>query len=386
MRDNQNFDDLPDVFSDASFSAATLELEGELDTCLAKPSEPRCENCDAPMMSDAVTICRRCGWYSSLGMCVELDQKWESDTNVAEGAPSTEPQKSHVRVWLDLMPRWSWTIIASVLVVVIESVAVRFATPEDGGLRTAWSLAQLGLGVIAVAACHIFNFVVLAAEDADFGVMDLFVKPLKLWLRAVRYLPTRLWVANTAACGLAAIIMSLVVIRGIPYERLWDWGFEQPVKQDLMGAVMDRAKELDSRNDDDLEEAIGDFAGSQDAAAGGELPKATPPKPRTKSDCVILGYQVDRDGRLSTLLLGSARRGKLTYAGRVTPEMSDDELSSLLMELTAIKSLQPFISIEAEATWVKPKFTCRITYGERLKGGQLRDVKWDRLLGSMKTN
>ena len=41
--------------------------------------------------------------------------------------------------------------------------------------------------------------------------------------------------------------MSLVVIGGIPYERLWDWGFKEPPKQNLMGAVMDRAKQLDSR-------------------------------------------------------------------------------------------------------------------------------------------
>ncbi len=385
MQDDQNLDNLSTEFPDASPSVATLEVEGELDTRVTESTGPRCEKCDAPMKSDVVTICRRCGWYASLGTFVELDQKWETETNEAAEAAPAEPQKSHLRVWLDLMPRWSWVILASVLLVVVESIVVRFATPNDGGLRMAWSLAQLGLGVIAVASCHIFNFVVLAAEDADLGVMDILLKPLKLWLRAVRNLPTRLWVANTAACGLAAVLMSLVVIGALPYERLWDWGFEQPVKQDLMGAVMDRAKELDSRNDD-LEEAIGDFAGSEDAAAGGELPNASPPKPRTKADCVILGYSVDRDGRLSSLVLGAVHRGKLMYAGRVTPEMSEEERSSLLMELTAIKILQPFISIEAEATWVKPKFACRVTYGQRLKGGQLREVKWDQLLGSMKTN
>ena len=100
---------------------------------------------------------------------------------------------------------------------------------------------------------------------------------------------------------------------------------------------------------------------------------------------MILGYDTDREGRLNSLVLGAAHRGELIYAGRVTPEMSDEESSSLLTELTASKTLQPFISIEAEATWVKPKFTCRVTYGERLKSGQLRDVQWERLMGSMKS-
>ena len=307
---------------------------------------------------------------------------WDIYTDQAQQPASAEPQKSHLRVWLDLVPRWGWVILASVLVIVVESVVVRLVTPDDGGLRTTWSLTQLSLGVLAVAFCHVFNFVVLAAEDADFGVLDLFLKPLKLWLRAVHRLPTRLWVATAAACGLAAVLMSMLVIGGLPYERLWDWGFEEPVKQDLMGAVMDRAKELDSR-DQDLEEAIGDFAG-KGGVEGGEVVPKTPAKPRDKADCVILGYDTDREGQLNSLVLGAVNRGKLIYAGRVTPEMSDEESSSLLTELTASKTLQPFIAIEAEATWVKPKFTCRVTYGERLKGGQLRDIQWERLMGSMK--
>jgi hypothetical protein len=382
MRDEIESAEFSVDLSDTSSSLATLEPEVELDTCAAEWTGPKCEKCDAPIKSDVVTICRQCGWYASLGTFVELDQNWEKYTDQAQQPASTLPQKSHLRVWLDLVPRWGWVILASVLAIVVESVVVRLLTPDDGGLRTTWSLSQLLLGVITVAFCHVFNFVVLAAEDADFGVLDLFLKPLKLWLRAVHRLPTRLWVADAAACGLAAILMSVLVIGGIPYERLWDWGFEEPVKQDLMGAVMDRAKQLDSR-DQALEEAIGDFAGK--AGVEGDVVPKTPAKPRDKADCVILGYDTDREGRLNSLVLGAVNRGKLVHAGRVTPEMSDEERSSLLTELKASKTLQPFIAIEAEATWVKPKVTCRVTYGERLKSGQLRDVQWERLMGSMKS-
>jgi hypothetical protein len=178
--------------------------------------------------------------------------------------------------------------------------------------------------------------------------------------------------------------MSILVIGGIPYERLWDWGFEQPVKQDLMGAVMDRAKEIESRNDGELDDAIGDFAGR--ANAEGDLPKAEPPKPREKADCVILGYEVDREGRISSLVLGAVHKKELMYAGRVTPELSSEENAELLRALVASKTLQPFITMETQATFVKPQFTCRVTYGERLKSGQLRDVKWERLLGTVKLN
>lgn len=377
MYDDQFADDLSDSLEDSS-SVATLEEQQQIG-CKPEWTGPRCEKCNEPIKSDVVTICRRCGWYVSLGTFVEVDPNWETENDGVEAAAQPEA-KSHLRVWFDLVPRWSWVIIVSVLAVVVESIIVRFATPTDGWLRTAWSLGQLTTGVMLVAGCHVFNFLVLAADDAEFGVLDMLLRPLKLWLRAVQLMPERRWVANLAACGLTAVVMSVVVIGGIPYERLWDWGFQEPVKQELMGAVMDRAKELESRNAD-LEEAVGDFAGKADVEP--DESKAEPEKPRDKADCVILGYDVDREGRLDTLLLGTSHRGELIYAGRVKPEMSDEELATLLKLLVATKTRRSFIPIEAEGTWVEPKFTCRITYGEKQKGGRLRDLRWDRLLGGM---
>ncbi|MEX2307598.1 MAG: hypothetical protein WD738_08405 [Pirellulales bacterium] len=386
MYDEQPLDDQSLENFDAPSSVSTLEppfLEPETDTPAEVWPGARCEKCDAPLQSDVVTICRRCGWYASLGIFVEVDPNWETETQAAQS--NEIPQgKSHLRVWLDLLPRWSWVIIASVLAVIIESIVARLVTPSGSSLRTAWSLSQLGAGVLAAAGCHVFNFLVLAADDADFGVLDIFLKPLKLWIRAAHYLPTRLWVANAALCGVTATVMSVIVIGGIPYERLWDWGFEEPVKQNLMGAVMDRVKELDSHNgDDNLEDAIGDFAGSENVEELTDLPKAPPAKPRSKADCVILGYEVDRDGRLASLLLGTTHRDKLIYAGRVTPNLPDEELQTLLQALEATKSMKAFIPMDAEATWVHPKYTCRITFGKRQKGGRLQDLQWERLIGTI---
>jgi hypothetical protein len=67
------------------------------------------------------------------------------------------------------------------------------------------------------------------------------LKPIKLSSRSWRELPKRLWVANGALNGYLAFSLSLYVIGGIPYDRLWDWGFKQPPKQNLMAAVMKQA-------------------------------------------------------------------------------------------------------------------------------------------------
>jgi hypothetical protein len=333
-------------------------------------------------MSDVVSICRRCGWYASLGAFVELDPDWETDLEPATTA-APAPRPLNLRDWIKLVPRWGWIIIASVLFVMAESIVARLVTPAGSWVRTAWSLGQLTIGALAVAGCHIFNFLVLAADDADVGLLDLLLKPLKLWTRAIQNLPERLWVADAAASGLVATVLSLAVIGGISYDRLWDWGFTQPVKRDLMGAVMNRVKQLDSGNgNDDLEGAIGDFAGSQDATG---TQKAQPPKPKSSADCVIIGFVIDRDGRLSTLLLGTANGGRLIYAGNVTPKMSNDDLNMLAAKLNAIRARQAILAIQAEAIWVQPKYTCRVSFGERTKSGTLRDIEWGQMLGNIKT-
>jgi hypothetical protein len=374
---DEQLDDEPLELVDPSTSVATLEPEEEVASEPAESTGPRCEKC-ASTLKPGFTACPNCGWYASLGMFVEVDKNWEIDEDEREQAAS-EPQKSHLRVWIDLIPRWGWVIIGSVFAVVVESVAVRLLTPAGSSIRTTWSLTQLTIGLLAFAGCHIFNFLVLAAEDADVGTIDLVMKPVKLWIRAAHNLPSRLWLVNTAATSVTAAAMSPLVIGGLPYERLWDWGFEAPTKHELMGAVMDRVKKLESRNgSDNLEDAIGDFAGTAEGLTDGQT---TPETPREKADCVILGYKLDRDGNVESFELGTNYLGRLAYAGRVKPQMPADELASLVQKLKNIRAHQPLIPIQAEAViWVKPKYACRVSFEYRKKG-QLYGTKWERLLG-----
>ncbi len=57
-----------------------LDSYATTESALLDPDEPvgieqsewtgvRCEKCDEPFVSDAVSICTRCGWYASLGSC-----------------------------------------------------------------------------------------------------------------------------------------------------------------------------------------------------------------------------------------------------------------------------------------------------------------------------
>jgi hypothetical protein len=373
--DQMSYDD------DSSTAVAVVEQEDDANAEADTWTGPRCEKCEAPLRADGVAICRGCGWYGSLNTFVEVDPNWETEDE-QEGDRAHHPQKSHARVWFELVPAWGWVIIGSVLAIVIESVVARFAIGAGSSLRTVWSLTQLAIGVILAIACHVANFLIQVSDDPDVGLFDILLKPLKLWLRTASRLPARLWLVDAAVGGLVAAFMSIVVIGGIPYERLWDWGFTPPAKQELMGAVMDRVKQMDNHGSDNLEDAMGDFAGK-----GGVNDDAyvAPAKPRKTADCVIVGYTVDSDGRLSTLVLGTAHLGKLVYAGNVTPKFdSATESSEMQRKLSALRTQQRTLPIQTEAIWVKPIVTCRVTFGERRTTGRLNDIEWETLLGTMR--
>jgi hypothetical protein len=365
---------------DRSTNVGVIEPKNGDSAESAEWSGPRCEKCAAPLRSDVVTVCRSCGWYASLGTFVEVDPKWETEEREG-GATEPAPQPSHLRVWFELVPWWGWVIIGSVAAVVVESIIVRLVTGPGSSLRMTWSIIQLAIGVFALLGGHIFNFLVQVADDADVGLFDVVLKPIKLWLRTFRILPSRLWAVDTAATGLAAAVMSIVVIGSLPYDRLWDWGFTPPPKAELMGAIMDRVKEMDDKGADNLEDAIDDFAGK-----AGLDDKVTPQKPRKTADCVILGYTVDKEGVLNTLVLGTAHLGRLVYAGNVTPKLKDEtERAEMLAMLAAARTPQRLIAVETEAIWVKPTITCRVTYGDRQPTGRLSDLEWEAFLGKMRT-
>jgi hypothetical protein len=232
--------------------------------------------------------------------------------------------------------------------------------------------------------CHIFNFLALISDDSEVGMLDLLLKPIRLWLSTLHNLPRRLRLVNALACGLTATVMSVVVIGSIPYEVLWTWGPTGKPKPNLMGAVMDRMNEIgNGQESGSLEDSVKDFAGTQNLDSNGKQ-KTIPPKPLDSADCVILGYQLDRERHLDSLLLGTANQGKLVPAGRVTPKLTDQEAGELLATLKAITVKKPFIDVPADdVLWVKPQITCRVKYASQSKEGRLRDLQWEKLLGAM---
>lgn len=341
------------------------------------PGTPTCEQCDASIDTHESLVCRKCGWYASIGTFVEIDQAWEGEAGVV-ASPAPESLK---------IPAWGWTMIACVTVVVVESIAARLLTVEDSVLRTTWSVTQLFVGGVIALTCHLVTFVLYSREVSEAGLLDIILKPVKPWIVRVHELPQYQWLCHAGISSVVAVIMSFLVIGGLPYERLWDWGFKKPVKQNLVGAILDQAKNANGE-EKPLEEAVQDFAGRSGVDNEGKAkpkPQVAPePQERKFDDCLIIGYRANSEGLVYLLLLAGENLGKLQYVGQVTPQLSIKELRELTDKLAAHTTFEPFVKLQMDGvTWVKPKFICRVSYARKGTKGGLYDIKLESFLGEV---
>lgn len=348
------------------------------DTVVPDVSVPVCSHCGAPQGQRDLVVCRRCGYHERLGIIVELDP-WDQ---VEEGAAESAPQSaSHLHVWMNLIPHWVWPVAACVAVVIAESVAARLLTEPESSLRTTWSLTQLGIGMLLLSAVHVMAYTLSVTENDNTSVLDLLMRPIHCWLPTFYALPRRLAMVTTGASSLTAIVMSFVVIGGLPYEKLWDWGVKAPPKQNLMAAVMDQARKVQPK-DQSLEEAVEDFAGKATDAA----PPAKPHLPRDSTECLIIGFIPDPQNPddFQSLILAGEVRGQLKEVALVSAGISDEVRKELNVRMRKLLRPQPFIASSQPAFWLEPRLACRVSYATQAKSGRLLDVKFTDLLADLR--
>ncbi|MEO1497890.1 MAG: hypothetical protein AAFV43_12155 [Planctomycetota bacterium] len=376
--------------SEAALADPPIEdQQAPVSEAAAAPEEdtrPRCEKCGAP--NDAAA-CPACGWYPAAGVFVEIDKAYEAlhnpelATQEAEEAPQSELQK-HLDVWRTLIPTWGWIIIGICLTLVISSAVARVYFDATGSAwRTTYSLTQLFFGVLALIVAHLTAFVLCSSEDAELGPKDVLVKPFKAWRTIVADLPDRVWLVQVGSGALAAILCATLIIGGIPYERLLDWGFKQRAQTNLVGAIAEQAKQLRAE-EKSMEESMNDFA--SDAAGGlleGDAENA-PEKPRTKIDCLLIGYRLTKERRIDSVLLATETGGRLKYIGDVRPKLTPEERDELFAKFDRAEATRPFVRTNATAQWLRPKFTCKASYTEWPEGkSRPRELRWEELLEEM---
>ena len=341
---------------------------------------PSCEKCGAP---GKMAACAVCGWYPSLGIHVEIDAAYETlNQPVAETESEAQVEDNslakHLAVWEGLIPGWAWMMLATTGGVLALSVASRVFAEMNPSLHATLGVTQLLVGIVLTLIIHIVAFVIRSSIDAELGLTSILLKPFKTWRPLATALPERLWLVNLANASLTAVLGAVVIVGGIPYESLLDWQIKAAPKQNLVGMIAEHAAQ--EGGSDSLEGAIGDFAGQAGDVRDAGNDKKPVAKPRHKLECLIIGYQLNDQERLTSLLLATDMGGKLKYAGRVSPGWSEEEEKELLASFKRAPSSRPFIKTNMTAVWLQPKFTCRVTYTEWKKGTRPKEIEWDTML------
>lgn len=367
------------------------ELQLALRPCLVvTEAGPVCEKCGADIQSRESLICQRCGWYASINSYVEIDHALEGIELANSAANKKVASKERFA-----LPAWAWVLLACVLSVIAESVLARLSTPPESLVRTIWSVSQLIVGAVALAVSHFIAHILLSRDDSEVGLVDLLVKPFRPWITLCSRLPDHQFVCHLGAVGLTAVLGATLVIGGIPYERLLDWGFKKPVKQSLVGAIAAQVRGKEGRSDS-LEESVQAFAGEQDLTEGGDgggkksktqSPKAQPltPLERRQEDCLVVGYRANDEGLAYLVYLAGESSGQLRYVGQTTLRLPLDELRRFSRQLAGIHAGNPFVKMapDEKAVWVEPKLACRVSYTKRGQKGGLLDIQLESLLGAV---
>ncbi len=339
---------------------------------------PRCSKCEAPMAADQM-VCRSCGFYPSLGIAVDLDAEWEAAMNTEPAAPA-EP-KSAFEEFISSIPSWAWPVIGTNVGIVAVSLVGRLLLPADAALFEYWGTSQLLLGLALVVVIHITCYVMTASGDTDMGIVDIVVSPMKAWFRTFSRLPKRLWLVVGGSNGITLALAAVLIVGGIPWHRLWDWGIEAPTKTSLVDAITSAAGNGPAK-EDNLEDAVVDFAGKQMPrdAKPAKPKKPEEPKPRVKTDCLIIGFKANEAGEFTEVLVATDASGRLVYAGKLVPELPAEEKLELHRKLRQSRTGTPLVRTGQVATWVKPRFPCRVSYTEQTRDGHLVDMEWVELM------
>ena len=366
-------------------NASIAVLDGDAPVAIP-PAEaaydgPVCSHCEAPMKPDQVA-CRRCGYYPSLGIQVELDSEWEGAVDPDCVVARDEP-KSAVQEFVGAIPPWAWPLVTSNLAIVAISLAGRLLLPADSTLFEFWGVWQLVIGLAVVGVLHLVCFVMTASTDTTVGLFDVLASPMKAWFKTASRLPERQWLVTGASNGIVMSLCAVAIVGGIQWERLWDWGIEQPTDSSLVEAIASAAGNGPS-NEEGLEEAVQDFAGQAGNVEGaGDQQKKTKPEPeiaRQTSDCLIIGFEMNELEQISKLHLATEKMGRFVYAGSLEPDFDPAVAQQLKYNLTHARAGSPLVQTGVVANWVQPRFPVRISYTAQAGNGRLREMQIEKLL------
>lgn len=371
--------DVHDPFSDAGNMQVASEHFSAPTEQAALPSNV-CPNCLHTNRDGSIEYCEKCGYYARFGV-------------VVGGGPVPEIEEKD-------FPIGSIGAMAAAFTVVgLFNIATLFYTPQGSPERTWWSLAQLTVGFVGFVIAHMYCFFRTLSTEDSVGMMDFVVSPTVGWFNSAKLLPKRLWAFVVAVAGITAILGSVIVLRGIPYNALFEGG-PMIERRELASAIGQAVREAQAAQEssESLEEALMGFSDD-----GAEPPPSFLEEPeRIYKDAVVVAYWTDPIGIVDKVLLAGAIDGKLQQLGMVS-DLPQGARKKLTRVLPKYGTSRPFLANSSDPTetdetptsdggaktdldnsetgeggesgskgsginWVQPKWLCRISFEETDEG------------------
>jgi hypothetical protein len=325
------------------------------------PTRPtRCPRCDTKLTNP-----EGLGWCSECGYCHSLEEEGKTLPDPDE-KPETAAKPSPLGVMefgqlMQKLPSWVWIMIAGLVTVIGLSIAANMLLPDVCLARALWSALQMVLGFCGLVGVQLWAVLRYGSEDDKLGAKDI-VLPGGVWRVVIRRLPASrgaLWVGTWC---LTAIICGAFIIGGYDYwlELLKEGKFRR------MAAALDRSSEVVASNKEDTAKEI-------------EIPPGQQPERQgaVQSLCVVIGYQTDLSGNLTSLIVATSAGNNLRYAGIVSEGLTSRQSKELLRSLSKLTRAEPLIpglSIRG-VQWVKPGVFCDVSHIGLDQKGQFKEPK-----------
>lgn len=319
-----------------------------------------CSECGTDEPWGLSSWCPRCGFYPKLGKCVgqsELQQEAE-----------TKPQPQ--TIW-ELIPEWGWILAIGTIASIGLSVGGLFYCSSAAELSL-WTLTQATVGLILFMVGQVIVYLKAVSKSADFGMMSIFLTPLKIWGPTIRCFPKGAWKLDLAVWGLTLLVGAFAIVGGFEFNSLFkDWGVRKSASVNLVATIVDHAKEADGEGGaENLEDALNDFAGgseeekekAKEKAKEMAAAKSKEAEPKlVEFDCLLLGYTTYSNGKIDSILLAASHNKQLVYAGTIDSDMIPEEVLKVWQtQLPGLKQSTPFVKMTRSAIWLKPKVTLKV--------------------------
>lgn len=188
----------------------------------AKETCPRCHTTQDWGHS---SWCPVCSYYPVADEGAADGRSWADDLPEVE-----QEEQLDDRHPLLAIPGWFWIMMGGILGIVVFSVSILLAFPEEDGPRGTIALIQLAVGFASFAVAHGLACKKAFALDRRLNPMDILLGWVLIWQPAVQELPKssrRIW---GLVWGVVGMLTAVTIIGGIDYSAPFRAHTESPLK------------------------------------------------------------------------------------------------------------------------------------------------------------